>query len=143
MLQARAVVMRPDFRGVKVVLGDGRGRVLFVRHHYGDRWQWELPGGAARPGEPLAEAAAREAWEELGADVAVWRELGTAVGRWYGREERLTVFAAAWPGGPVRPDPVEIAVFAWHRLDDPPAPLGPATEATLRVAREPCLPAGR
>ena len=75
----------------------------------------------------------REALEELGADVAVWRELGEARGEWYGKSEALTVFSAPWPGGPVRPDPIEIATSAWFPLDAPPHPLGPTTVAALAV----------
>ena len=125
----------PRARGVKCVLRDVDGRVAFVRHHYGNRGQWELPGGGAHAGETLHDAARREAYEELGADVATWRELGVARGRWYGRDEELTVLAAPWPGGAVRPDPVEIALVDWFALDAPPAPLGPSTAAALRVVR--------
>ncbi|HEV3002650.1 MAG TPA: NUDIX hydrolase [Solirubrobacteraceae bacterium] len=128
-------VVRPDARGVKCVLRDDAGRALFVRHAYGDRRRWEIPGGGARGGEALAEAARREAFEELGADVRAWEEVGTARGLWYGKEERLTVFAAPWPGGPVRPDPVEIATVGWFALADPPSPLGPTTVAALELLR--------
>jgi 8-oxo-dGTP pyrophosphatase MutT (NUDIX family) len=133
VLQVRAMVVSGDFRGVKCVLRDEEDRVLFVRHHYGAREQWELPGGGARRGEALVAAATRETLEELGADVPAWEEVGIARGQWYGRDERLTVFAARWPGGPVRLDPVEIAVAGWFPLSDPPAPLGPATVGALAL----------
>ena len=129
-----AFVAHPHPRGVKCLLRDESGRALFVRHHYGDRDRWELPGGGAHRGEPLAETARREAWEELGADVERWDEVGTAAIHWSGRDESLTIFAADWPGGPVRKDPVEIAVAEWFALDDPPSPLGPTTAAALDVA---------
>ena len=134
-LRVWAFVARPRARGVKCLLRDDSGRAVFVRHHYGDRRRWELPGGGAHRGEPLADAARREAHEELGADVREWEELGTATGDWYGKAEVLTVFAAPWPGGPVRPDPVEIAHVGWFALDRPPAPLGPTTVAALRAIR--------
>ncbi len=126
----------PDARGVKCVLRDERGHALFVRHQYGEREQWELPGGGAHRGEPLPDAARREAYEELGADVAQWREIGSAQGTWYGKDELLTIFEGRWPGGAVRPDPVEIAAFAWFALDRPPQPLGPTTVAALEAVAE-------
>ena len=132
-LRVASLVAHPHTRGVKCVLVDEEGRALFVRHTYGDRQRWELPGGGAQRGEPLRDAAAREAWEELGADVASWEEVGAAVGDWYGKNEVLTVFAAPWPGGAVRRDPVEIATFGWFPLERPPAPLGPTTVAALEV----------
>lgn len=135
-LWSRAV--RPSARGVKCLLRDDAGRGLFVRHAYGDRRRWEIPGGGARAGEPLADAARREAYEELGVDVAAWEEVGTAIGHWYGKDERLTVFAARWPGGPLRPDPVEIASVGWFPLAAPPSPVGPTTIAALElVSRTP------
>jgi 8-oxo-dGTP pyrophosphatase MutT (NUDIX family) len=120
---------------VKCVLDDGGGRVLFVRHTYGRRGSWELPGGGAHAGEEPHAAARREAHEELGADVAAWTHLGRVDGRWHGKTERLDVFGARWPGGPVRPDPVEIAATGWFPLADPPLPLGPSTRFALRTLR--------
>lgn len=137
VLQVWAWAVQPSTRGVKCLLRDDRGRALFVRHHYGRRRHWELPGGGAHGGEPLVAAVTREAWEELGAEVDEWRDLGTVAGYWYGKDEQLTVFEARWPGGRVRPDPVEIAVVGWYGLDDPPSPLGPATIAALEVVGSP------
>jgi 8-oxo-dGTP pyrophosphatase MutT (NUDIX family) len=133
VLRASALVTHPRTRGVKCVLVDGDGRALFVRHTYGDRAQWELPGGGARRDEPLAGAASREAWEELGVDVASWAHAGTIEGEWYAKVEELAVFRAPFPGGPVRRDAVEIAAAEWFPLDAPPAPLGPTTAAALRA----------
>ena len=135
LLRLWALVAHPGARGVKCVLRDADGRAVFVRHQYGNREQWELPGGGVHRGEPPAEAARREAYEELGADVADWEEVGTTRGSWYGKEEDLTIFAAPWPGGAVRPDAVEIAVFDWFPLAAPPQPLGPTTEAALGLVR--------
>lgn len=54
---------------------NGAGRVLMLRRHrvLADSVGWELPGGFADRGEPLARAAAREAEEETG-----WRPTGPA-----------------------------------------------------------------
>jgi 8-oxo-dGTP diphosphatase len=126
-------VARPHTRGVKCVLEDGAGHVLYVRHTYGRRSSWELPGGGAHAGEDLAAAARREAREELGADVERWEHLGRVAGRWHGKTEELDVFGACWPGGPVRRDPVEIAEARWFPRGAPPAPLGPSTRVALRT----------
>src|SRR3954471_7986104 len=50
--------------GVRVLVCDGAGAVLLVRHSY--TAGWHLPGGAVDPGESLAAAAARELREETG-----------------------------------------------------------------------------
>jgi 8-oxo-dGTP pyrophosphatase MutT (NUDIX family) len=132
-LRIASLVLKPRTKGVKCTLVDDAGRALFVRHTYGDRRQWELPGGGARSGETPGAAARREAWEELGVDVPSWTEVATVEGRWYAKVEELTVCRAPWPAGArVRADPVEIAVVRWFALDAPPAPLGPTTVAALR-----------
>ncbi len=133
VLTAWSFVVRPSTRGVKALLRDERGRVAFVRHEYGDRACWEIPGGGVRAGEPFPAAARREAFEELGVDVLVWEELATLRGHWYGKDEQLVVLGAPWPGGPVRPDPVEIAASAWFALDAPPSPVGRTTAAALEA----------
>lgn len=59
---------RPTVVGVRAIVVDPDGRVLLVRHTYGHR-AWYLPGGGAKRGESLAEAAARELEEETGVQV--------------------------------------------------------------------------
>jgi 8-oxo-dGTP pyrophosphatase MutT (NUDIX family) len=113
------------------VLRDAAGRVLLVRHTYGDRRAWELPGGwVGREEDPVA-AARREAREELGADVPGLRRCDDLDGLWHFKREHLTVCAAPWPGGAPRLDPVEIAEARWADPADPPARLGASTRAVL------------
>jgi len=73
----------------------------------------------------------REAREEVGAEVAGFREVACVAGRWHGRRDVLWVFAARWPGGPVLLDGLELADFAWFSRDALPARLSPATQAAL------------
>lgn len=50
-----------------ICLFDGQRRLLLARHV--DGGLWSTPGGAIEPGETPAEAAVREAHEELGIEV--------------------------------------------------------------------------
>ena len=55
--------------GAVTLVYDRRGRVLLLRRGPGAPWmpgRWGLPGGGIDPGETAAEAAVREAWEEVG-----------------------------------------------------------------------------
>ena len=52
------------FVGARAVLRDERGRVLLVKRT--DNGEWALPAGAMEIGESVAEAAAREVYEETG-----------------------------------------------------------------------------
>ena len=135
VLRVWSALARPHGRGVKCVLVDAAGRALFVRHGYGDRSSWELPGGGAHRGEPAWDAARREAHEELGVASDGWRLRVVTEGRFHGRHERLEVFTLDWPGGRLRLDPVEIAEAAWFALDAPPARVGPSTRLALAAMR--------
>ena len=123
---------RPDVRGTMVAVTDEAGRVLLVRHTYGDRARWELPGGWVQHGEEPAEAARREVHEEVGIDVPL-RAVGMVEGDWDFKHEHLSAFVATWPGGRRPYDPIEIAEVAWFALDAPPAHTGAATRAVLDV----------
>lgn len=65
----------------RLIVQDGLGRVLLVRFQGdGEHW-WATPGGGVDGDESLAEAAHREAVEELGVPVVlrdeVWRRTAT------------------------------------------------------------------
>ena len=49
------------------------GRLALIERHWQGRRYWVIPGGGVEPGESVADAARREAEEELGVPV----ELGT------------------------------------------------------------------
>ena len=49
-------------------------KVLLTRR--ADNGRWCLPGGRMEPGESVAEACAREIWEETGLQVTVGRLIG-------------------------------------------------------------------
>ena len=57
-------LVRPETRGVRAIVIDEVGKVLLVRHTYGEGWY--LPGGGVRRGEALEAAVRRELWEETG-----------------------------------------------------------------------------
>ena len=119
---------------MKCVLRDGDGRLLMVRHTYGDRRAWELPGGAARRSEDAAAAARREAREELGVDVPDWRMLGEVDGTWTGARLHLDCLEAAWPeGATLDVDPVEIAEAGWFDPGALPQPIGVVTRGAMTV----------
>lgn len=130
-LRAWWLVRRPHTDGVKVVLRDG-DRVLFVRHAYGNRRRWELPGGGVKRHEPPADAARREAREELGIDTDAWREVAAVEIAGMGKQTRLHVFEAAWSGAPLALQLSELEEARWAPVSAPPQPLGPDVARLLR-----------
>jgi 8-oxo-dGTP diphosphatase len=61
-----------------VVIRNDHGELLLLHRNTDKLTQWELPGGKAEESESLEDTAAREAREELGAEVVIGEKLGNA-----------------------------------------------------------------
>jgi ADP-ribose pyrophosphatase YjhB (NUDIX family) len=135
LLLAFRRLARPPVCGVKCVVLQG-GSVALVRHTYGSRGRWDLPGGGVKRREQPEEAARREAREEIGVELGPLRHLGAAT---FDGNPRHVVhaFAGEAASDQLRRDPAEIAEARWfdrRRLPEPTAPwveafLGHATSA--------------
>jgi 8-oxo-dGTP pyrophosphatase MutT (NUDIX family) len=135
VVQLRAIVWRRSSGGVKCVLTHG-GEVLLVRHTYGRREVWYLPGGGVHRDEPPLQAGAREMEEELGLRDLQLRELATFETRLERIAVRLTCAHAELPDPTaVRPDPVEIAQVGWFARSALPTPLGSEERALIGMLR--------
>lgn len=111
--RAYVLLARPRTFGVKTLIRHSDGRFLVVRHSYGDRERWGLPGGGYRPDrEAAADAAAREVWEELRMRTVDFRELDTVEVTGKGRRDALTLFAAVAADGAFQCSP-ELAEARW------------------------------
>jgi 8-oxo-dGTP pyrophosphatase MutT (NUDIX family) len=128
-------VRRPYTYGVKCIVRDGRGRVLFVRHTYGDRASWELPGGGRRRAEDPEAAIRREMREELGIDLVDLRAVAEIELAGSHKRTLLSCFAASAGGAPIRLAAAEIAQARWASPEAPPQPLGPDAAALVVFAR--------
>jgi ADP-ribose pyrophosphatase YjhB (NUDIX family) len=118
--------------GVKCILRDGE-RVLLVRHSYGARERWELPGGHLRRGEDPEAGARREMREELGLRVDGWRPLGVLGARTDRKHETVFCFAAAAPGAELVLADGELVEAEWFAPAALPAPLGDVTRRALEL----------
>lgn len=130
LAQTRALVFPGRGRGVKCLLTHG-DELLLVRHTYGPRRLWVLPGGSAHRGEPPASVAAREMHEELGLRDVDWRELVTLDIRLERMPVHLTCLHAELVDPVVCPDPIEIDEARWFAMDELPARLGSEVEQML------------
>ena len=125
------LVRRPHTLGVKLLARDD-GRLLFVRHTYGDRRAWEFPGGGVRRREAPADAARREAREELGVDLR-WRPVTIVENRRLGKRTTLHVFEAPVAEAAVRLQLTELAEARWASQHEPPEPVGRDAEELLEA----------
>lgn len=127
----------PRTVGVRGAVLDGDGRVLLVRHTYGQSW-WHLPGGGVKRRETLADACLRELREEVGvtADDGVdgLELFGTYSNLAEGKSDHVTVFLVRqWER--VDPGAGEIAESRFVALDDLPEDVSPGTRRRLMELR--------
>lgn len=89
------LIVRPKTFGVKCVLAHPKDRhlVLLVRHSYGKREMWNLPGGGYNPKrETTHEAAAREIQEELSLAPVILEKLGEYTTSAEGKRDTVALF---------------------------------------------------
>jgi 8-oxo-dGTP pyrophosphatase MutT (NUDIX family) len=126
---------RPKMRGVKCVITRG-DEVLLVRHTYGDRRAWELPGGSIKRGEEPLAAARRETLEELGLAIPDWIPLGDFFAERQRRTDKLYCFHAMVEDVLPVADRVEIAETGWFSRAAPPAETGRFVSLILSMSED-------
>jgi 8-oxo-dGTP pyrophosphatase MutT (NUDIX family) len=134
-------VARPKKRGVKCVITRGE-EVLLVRHTYGDRRAWDLPGGSIKRGEEPLAAAHRETLEEVGLSISGWTALGDFFAKHEHRADTLFLFHAIIDDGTPIADRVEIAEAAWFPSAAPPVTTGRFVRRILSMSAAAAATAG-
>jgi len=99
-----------------VIVADG-AILLVQRGHEPQLGRWSVPGGRVEPGETLAEAAAREAYEETGLEVRIGAELWDLTITDGDRTYEVHDFAATVTGGSLRAGD-DAADVRWIPLDE-------------------------
>jgi len=128
--------MAPSFTvGAICVIERPDGRVLLVRLSY--RRRWGFPGGLVKRGEEIADAARREALEEVGVDIELVGEPAVVVAP---RPRRVDVVyrARLAPGveaDDVRPVSPEIVEVRWVARDELPELQDEAAGGLVALAR--------
>jgi ADP-ribose pyrophosphatase YjhB (NUDIX family) len=119
------------------------GRFLAVRRAREPRagW-WDLPGGFCDGWELPADAAVREAREELGLTVRLGAFVGMYIGEYEYQDEHLPVLDCFWfatvIGGDLVLDPDEASEYGWLPLADPPEMAFATMDRALADARRLC-----
>jgi 8-oxo-dGTP pyrophosphatase MutT (NUDIX family) len=132
LLQVFWFVARPHKRGVKCLV-TCRGRVLLVRHTYGNS-AWDVPGGAIKRGESPRSAAHREMEEELGLDGVDWVEIGQVHGNVDHRRDTIHCFHAELCEPTLTIDRGELAVVDWFDRSGLPTDLAPYVGSVIARA---------
>jgi len=114
-------IFKPISIGVRIML-IRVDEVLLVKHTYQD--EWYFPGGGTKRKETLAEAARREAFEEVGATLADLELLGVYTNLYELRTDHIAVFLCKDFTLEERKD-WEIEAVKFFPLDAPPESVAP------------------
>jgi ADP-ribose pyrophosphatase YjhB (NUDIX family) len=119
-----------------VVILDGDRFLALVRAREPNAGRWDLPGGFCDGWELPADAAVREAREELDVTVRLDRFVGMYLGGYQFQGELLPVLDMFWLAsivdGELRPDPSEATGHGWLPLSDPPPMAFSTMDSALR-----------
>ncbi len=133
-----ALFVNPKPTGTVIIVQDGE--FLAVRRAMPPRegW-WDLPGGFCDGWELPADAAVREAREELGVTVRLDRFVGMYLGQYDYQNELLPVVDCFWLAsivdGEISLDPHEATEYTWLSLWEPPELAFPTMDAAIVTVR--------
>ena len=117
--------------GVFAAIFDDQGRLLCVRHNYGDG-RWSLPGGGIEDGETVVAGLRREVREETGLEVEPDRLITS-----YSRPEpgrQSVLIRCKVTGGKLIASNSEISEVRFFACDELPDTFGPAGRMGTRDA---------
>lgn len=114
-------VRKPRLTGCSVIALDPCGRVLLVRHSYGDG-HWAFPGGRVGRKEDPADTARRELLEEVGCRMGEIRLVARLSEPLHGTENVVHVYAGVTEDIP-REDGREILEVRFFPPDGLPEPV--------------------
>jgi 8-oxo-dGTP pyrophosphatase MutT (NUDIX family) len=129
-------VRRPRLRGVKCAVLHG-GEVLLVRHTYGERHLWDVPGGRVNRDEEPLHAAIRELREETGLRFDTLTPLEPLLVPVHGRIDTVHPFVGRLDAlSPVELelDRSELAEAGWFPLSALPQPITAHAQRILQMA---------
>jgi ADP-ribose pyrophosphatase YjhB (NUDIX family) len=135
--QWKGRLLRPITVGVRILLVEHE-EVVLVRHTYQPGWQF--PGGGMKWGETLAQAAAREAREEVGARLLAEPSLfGVYTNLAEGKSDHIALFLSENFVLETPTDRWEIAEYRRFPIAAPPSDLHSGYKRRLReyVANNP------
>lgn len=113
-------IFKPKTYGVKVLIfnPENNDEILIVRHSYGNKSLWNLPGGGYNPKKESAkQAAIREVREELDILITELHDLATYYTDTEGKRDTVIIFTGQIPNKNPSLNK-ELLEYAWRNKND-------------------------
>ena len=131
-----ALFVNPRPTGLTIIL-DGDSVLVVLRAHEPRAGRWALPGGFCDGWETPAQAAVREAREELGVGVELTGFVGMFLGDYEFQNETLPVLDCFWTAridaGDIHVDPRELGGYKWVKICNTPPMAFETMQSALDV----------
>lgn len=114
-------IVRPKTFGVKIFILNphNQDEVLLVRHSYGNRKKWNLPGGGYRPKrETPIQASIREVREELRLELLNTKIIGEYSSDLEGKQDTVTILLSSISERDEVVPRDEVAEVTWENTKD-------------------------
>lgn len=114
-------IVKPKTFGVRVLVlhPNNDGRILLVRHSYGNKTLWNIPGGGYRPNkEKPLQAAVREMKEEFNQDLVDPQEIGLYETSGEGKRDTVVLIAGTFKSAVIDRLDSEISEISWEYWSD-------------------------
>lgn len=113
---------KPDLHGVACLI-ECDGQILLIRHRYGKKNIWTVPGGSKKQYEKAKRAAVREIWNLMGIDIRDAAEVNTILTDHDHPDDIVHCFIVHVPDMSFDEDKDLILEAKWFDLDDIPPKL--------------------
>jgi len=114
-----------------VLVLDGSGRILLLKHRFRPGSGWGLPGGFIAPGEQPEATIRRELREEVGLELA---EVDLAFVRTLTTVNQIEIFYRCRTQGEAHPQSLEVEHAEWFAPDELPEALSADQRRLVRRA---------
>lgn len=122
---------KPELHGI-ACLAECEGKILLIRHRYGKKNIWSVPGGSKKQYEKAKRAAVREIWNLMGMDIREASEVNTILTDHDHPDDVVHCFIVHVPDMDMDPDPDLIAEAKWFDLEHVPPKLTLVAKALIQ-----------
>lgn len=124
-------IRRPQSFGAAIIVKD-QNKVLLVKHTYGHRNWWGLPGGHKKRSEDVSKTASRELYEEVGLDLSLEKVGDQIIDEDY-RHSNEAVFVGIYNQQLVKLQRSEIKEYKWWPTNSLPKEIYPSALAAIKL----------